>query len=163
MQGRDILIRYLQDAEAAERNFEDALNGFSKAGDQQPVQEMMGMMSRKARTQHERLRNRLHSLGADNSTGKSMLAHMLGMAPTVAQLGHSPGEKNTQQLMIVMAAAAAEMAMYEALATAAEAGGDRETEELARQLQQEEHGDYVLASGMLRDSAVGSYRDLVAA
>jgi ferritin-like metal-binding protein YciE len=162
VQGRDILIRYLQDAEAAERNFEDALSSFSDTGDQQPVREMLAMMSRKARSQHERLRSRLNSFGSDNSTGKSMLAHMLGFAPTVAQLGHSAGEKNTQHLMIVMAAAAAEMAMYESLAAAAKSARDTETEQLARQLQQEEHGDYVLASGMLRDSAVQSYHDLSA-
>ena len=44
---------------------------------------------------------------------------MLGYAPSVAQIGHEAQEKNTQHLIMVVAAAAAEMAMYEALSIAA--------------------------------------------
>ena len=56
---QELVIRYLQDAEAAERNFEDALAGFSKSGEQGDVQSLLGMMSGKARTQYERLDSRL--------------------------------------------------------------------------------------------------------
>jgi ferritin-like metal-binding protein YciE len=142
---RDVIVRYLEDAEAAERNFEDALAGFSKSGDQNEVKSLMATMSKKAKTQHERLQNRLESLGGSPSGAKSALAHILAFTPLSAQLGHTEAEKNTQHLMIVYAAAAAEMAMYEALATAASLSGDETTASLARQLQTEEKEDHELA------------------
>ena len=150
------LISYLEDVEAAERNFEDALASFSKAGDQPEVQSMMSMMSAKARTQHERLEARLRALGGSPSTMKSILAHMLAFTPVTAQTGHTPGEKSTQHLMITYSAAAAEMAMYEALAAAARAANDAETERLARQLQAEEKEDHHLAWDRLASSALVS-------
>jgi len=150
------LISYLEDVEAAERNFEDALASFSKAGDQPEVQSMMSMMSAKARTQHERLESRLRALGGSPSTMKSILAHMLAFTPVTAQTGHTPGEKSTQHLMITYSAAAAEMAMYESLAAAARAANDAETERLARQLQAEEKEDHHLAWDRLASSALVS-------
>jgi len=151
--GRDILTRYVQDTEAAERNFEDALATFSKSGGQQDVQDLMAMMSRKAKTQHERLEARLKALGGERSAGKSFLAHILAFTPVTAQLGHHAAEKSTQHLIITCAAAGAETAMYEALASVAESLQDSETATLARQLQAEEKEDYRLASGLLPSSA----------
>jgi hypothetical protein len=43
---------------------------------------------------------------------------MLAFTPLSAQIGQGAAEKNTQHLMVTFAAAAAEMAMYESLATA---------------------------------------------
>jgi ferritin-like metal-binding protein YciE len=147
------LLAYLEDTEAAERNFEDALASFSKMGDQPEVQSLLSMMSGKARTQHERLEKRLRDLGGSPSTAKSLLAHLLAFTPLAAQMGHSESEKSTQHLMITYAAAAAEMAMYESLATAAETAGDMETARLARELQSEEKEDHVLAWDHLAPSA----------
>jgi ferritin-like metal-binding protein YciE len=158
MHGQETLIRYLQDAEAAERIFEDALAAFSKMGDQKAVQNALANMSRTARTQHERLQARLEALGADASTTTSALAHALAFAPTAVQIGQAEGEKNTQHLVITIGAAAAEMAMYEALATAASAAGDAATERLARELQQEERQDYQAAATLLRQSALDSFQ-----
>ena len=157
MHGQETIVRYLQDAEAAEHNFEDALGAFSKTGEQTAVQNAFANMSRIARTQHERLRGRLKELGAEGSAAKSALAHALAFAPTVLQMGQSAREKNTQHLMIVVAAAAAETGMYEALATAAKSAGDTETERLARELQSEEREDYGTATGLLRQSALDAF------
>lgn len=158
MHGQETIVRYLQDAEAAENNFEDALLAFSKTGDQTRVQDALANMSRKAGTQHQRLRARLHALGAKPSGPKSALAHALAFGPAIAQVGQSAGEKNTQHLMITIAAAAAETAMYQALATAAAAADDPETEQLARELQQEERQDYQTAAMLLRESALDSFQ-----
>jgi ferritin-like metal-binding protein YciE len=153
---RSVLIRYLEDTEAAEQNFEDALDSFSKTGDQPAVQSLLKMMSDKARTQHERLRMRLESLGGTRSTAKSILAHLLAFTPVSAQFGHEDSEKNTQHLMITYAAASAEMAMYEALAAVATAAGDVDTARLARELQSEEKEDHRLAWAQLPQSARAS-------
>jgi ferritin-like metal-binding protein YciE len=156
---RELVLRYLQDVEAAEENFEDALAAFSKMGDQQEVKELLSFMSRKARSQHERLRKRIETLGGTRSVTKSILAHMLAFTPTSAQIGQDASEKNTQHLMITCAAAAAEMAMYESLAAVAESAGDRETLALARELQREEEEDHRLASRQLSQSASAAYHE----
>ena len=158
---KDVLVRYLQDAEAAERNFEDALATFAKTGEQSEVKAAMSQASAKAKTQHERLEARLRALGGEPSTAKSVLAHILAFGPTAAQIGHEPAEKNTQHVMVVIAAAAAEMAMYESLASVAAAAGDRQTEQLARQLQEEEREDYDIAWNLLKPSAHASFETVV--
>jgi ferritin-like metal-binding protein YciE len=78
---KDTLRAYLEDVIAAERNFEDVLTTFSKAGEQKAVQELFARFARNAKTQHERLEARLKTLGGSPSTARSFLAHMLGYAP----------------------------------------------------------------------------------
>lgn len=156
--GKDVLIRYLQDAEAAERNFEDLLESFSKTETMSPVRQMFIHAAAKARTQHERLEARLRELGGSPSAVKSGAAHLLGFAPAVAQAGHTEEEKDAQHLMMTYAAAAAEMAMYESLAAAASAAGDPVTERLARELQAEERDDYEMVWDHLRRTVLESYR-----
>src|SRR3954470_11923476 len=112
---KDVIVRYLEDAEAAERNFESALNTFGNTGEQSEVKSFFEFASARAKTQHERLEARLRALGGSPSTAKSILAHALAFGPTLAQVGHDPAEKNTQHLMVCIAAAAAEMGMYESL------------------------------------------------
>jgi ferritin-like metal-binding protein YciE len=153
MNSQEILATYIQDAEAAERNFEDALATFGKAGDQGPVKSFFEWASQKAKTQHERLEARLRELGGSPSTAKSILAHLLAFSTTAAQIGHEPAEKNTQHLTMCVGAASAEMAMYESLAQVAAAAGDTVTEQLARQLQAEEMDDYEKAWALLGPSA----------
>ncbi len=161
MRAQEVIVRYLEDAEAAERNFEDALATFGHTGEQNLVKNFFHMASAKAKTQHERLEVRLRALGGSPSTTKSILAHLLAFAPTTAQIGHEPAEKNTQHLMVCIAAASAEMAMYESLATVAQAAGDGETEQLARQLQAEEKEDYEQSWKLLRVSALDAFGKVV--
>ena len=155
------IVRYVEDSEAAERNFEDALAGFAKSGEQQDVQSLFSMMSAKAKTQHERLERRLRGLGGSPSTAKSIIAHLLAFTPLSAQLGHPAEEKNTQHLMVVYAASAAQMGMYESLASSAETAGDQETLTLARQLQAEEKEDHNLAWQHLGSSASSSSQQVM--
>lgn len=161
MYGQDVIVRYLEDAEAAERTFEDALASLGKAGEQEGVRTALANMSAKARTQHERLRARIEALHGSPSAGKSALAHVLAFTPTLAQLGQAAGEKNTQHLILTMAAAAAQTAMYEALASAANAAGDSVTEQLARELQSEERTDYQQAAELLRQSALDAVEAVI--
>lgn len=149
----NLMIQYLQDAEAAEQHFEDALATFGKEGDQPVIRQGLEQMSAKAKTQHERLRGRLEQLGSERSTAKSFLAHAIGMPPAIAQIGHSATEKNTQHLIITVAAAAAEIGMYEALQTVATLAGDATTASLARELQNEEREDYRFASSLLDEAS----------
>ncbi len=161
MQGRDVIVRYLEDAEAAERNFEDTLMVFANTGEQNAVKSMFEAASRKAKTQHERLEARLRELGGTPSKAKSILAHMLAMAPSLAQIGHEGPEKNTQHLIACIAAASAEMAMYESLAAVAAAAGDTKTETLARELQKEEKDDWDQSWALLPGSALSAFETVI--
>ncbi len=151
---REVLIRYLEDVIAAEHNFEDQLSSLADRGDQPYVKELLREGSMGARRQREMLTARLHALGGTPSRAKSILAHFLAYPPAAAQAGQEEYEKNTQHLIMGMAAAAAEMAMYEALATVASEAGDAETEHLARQMQEHERADHERVWSLLRKSAL---------
>lgn len=136
----DVIKRYLQDAIAAEKSFETQLEGFSKEGDNPAAQLAFRVHAQETRRQYERLTTRLEALGGSPSGAKSFLAHIFGMAPKTAQIGHEKEERTTQNLMMAFAVENSELAMYEALATVAEAAGDGPTAMLAREIQQEEKG-----------------------
>jgi len=157
MTSQDVIVTYIQDAEAAERNFEDTLAAFAKTGEQTSVKSFFERASVRAKTQHQRLETRLRELGGSPSTAKSILAHMLAFSATAAQIGQNPDEKNTQHLIMCVGAAAAEMAMYESLATVAGTAGDAVTERLAKELQAEEKDDFDKAWALLAPSAEDSF------
>ncbi len=133
------LMDYLEDTIAAEQNFENLLKTFGQATADPELNQFFSKMAVKAQSQLQRLTDRLGALGGAPSGPKTALAKALGAAPAGAQT--SP-EKAAQNLMMVYSAAAAELAMYEALASAAEEAGDTDTETLARQLQAEEREDF---------------------
>jgi ferritin-like metal-binding protein YciE len=150
--------QYIEDTIGAERNFEKALSTFGKTGEQTPVQALLSSASAKAKTQHERLEALLKSRGGTPSEGKTILAEMLAFTPLSAQIGQGAAEKNTQHLMVTFAAAAAEMAMYESLATAGAEGGAADVVSLARTLQGEERDDYDQVWAILKTSAADSFQ-----
>jgi ferritin-like metal-binding protein YciE len=135
---RDVIIRYLDDAIAAEKSFESQLRSFAKSGDQAEAKQLFEQHADETRRQYERLTARLEALGKTPSTAKSFMAHLFALAPETAQIGHEPAEKNTQQLVIAYAVENSEIAMYEAFATVCSAAGDAETERLVREIQAEE-------------------------
>ena len=150
--------QYIEDTIGAERNFEKALSTFGEAGEQTSVQQLLSSASAKAKTQHERLEALLKSRGGTPSEGKTLLAEMLAFTPLSAQIGQGAAEKNTQHLMVTFAAAAAEMAMYESLATAGAVGHAQDVVSLARTLQGEERDDYDQVWGILKQSAADSFQ-----
>ncbi len=135
---RDLIKRYLEDAIAAEKSFETQLDAFAKEGDNSAVKAAFAHHSLETKSQYQRLEARLESLGGSASAAKSFLAHLFGMAPQTAKIGHEKEERTTQNLMIAFAIENSELAMYEALATVAEAAGDGTTALLAREIQAEE-------------------------
>jgi ferritin-like metal-binding protein YciE len=134
----DAIKAYLQDAIAAERNFETQLRQFAREGENELVQRMFLQHADETRLQYERLGARLEEIGGSPSTAKSILAHILGMAPKAGQIFEDESERVVQNLMMAYAVENSEIAMYEALATVAAAAGDAETEALARSIQIQE-------------------------
>ena len=133
-----MLTRYLEDAIAAEKSFETQLNGFSQEAEDPTVQAMFRQHAEETKQQYTMLTQRLEELGGSTSAIKSFLAHLFNFAPKIAQIGHDTARAETQDLMMAYAVENAEVAMYESLAQAAQLAGDSRTEELARQIQQQE-------------------------
>jgi ferritin-like metal-binding protein YciE len=129
---------HLQDAIAAEKSFETQLRGFASEGSSDQIHELFLQHADETRRQYERLTRRLTELAGDPSAGKSFLAHLVGLSPKLAQLGHDTVDRVTQNLMIAYAVENCEIAMYESLIAVAEAAGDEDTAELARALRDEE-------------------------
>lgn len=134
----DVIKRYLEDAIAAEKSFETQLQGFAGEGDNSQAKAAFHQHAIETKRQYERLTARLEALGGSPSGAKSLLAHIFGLTPKTAQIGHEKEERTTQNLMMAYAVENSEIAMYEALATVAEAAGDTQTEALAREIQAEE-------------------------
>ena len=134
----DVIRRYLEDAIAAEKSFETQLQSFANEGDDPVVKTAFHEHALETKNQYELLSARLAALGGSPSGVKSFLAHVFGASPKTAQIGHEKQERTTQNLMIAFAVENSEIAMYESLATVAEAAGDTQTASLARQIQTEE-------------------------
>ena len=133
-----VIRRYLEDAIAAEKTFEDQLRGFAKEGSSEQVHRVFLQHADETHDQCERLTRRLDELGGSPSEAKSFLAHLFGVAPKIAQVGHDTVDRVTQNLMIAYAVENSEIAMYESLIAVAQAAGDDETALLARDIQQQE-------------------------
>jgi len=135
---QEVLARYLEDAIAAEKSFETQLIGFSEEVEDSTVKALFRQHAEETKQQYTALTQRLEELGGSTSAIKSFLAHMFNFAPKIAQIGHDKYERQTQDLMMAYAVENAEVAMYESLAQVAQLADDTRTEELARQIQQQE-------------------------
>lgn len=153
----DIIKRYLEDAIAAEKSFETQLQGFAKEGDDPVAQAAFQQHALETKRQYERLTARLEALGGSASGIKSVLAHLFGVSPKTAQIGHEKEERTTQNLMMAYAVENSEIAMYEALVTVAEAAGDSQTAALAREIQAEEKATAEKVWKLIASSAVQAF------
>jgi ferritin-like metal-binding protein YciE len=158
----EVIKRYLEDAIAAEKSFETQLQGFSKEGDDSAAQAVFHQHALETKQQYERLTARLEALGGSPSGAKSFLAHVFGLSPKAAQIGHEKEERTTQNLMMAYAVENSEVAMYESLACSAEAAGDTETAALARQIQQQERATAEKVWKLIPSAAVSAYQRLTA-
>ncbi len=156
----DVIKRYLEDAIAAEKSFETQLQGFSKEGDDEAAKSAFAEHAVETRRQYERLTARLEALGGSTSAAKSFLAHVFGLSPKAAQIGHEKEERTTQNLMMAFAVENSEMAMYQALISVAEAAGDTTTVALAKEIQAEEKRTADKVWSLLAPAALNAYRRL---
>jgi ferritin-like metal-binding protein YciE len=156
----DVVKRYLQDAIAAEKSFETQLQGFAKEGENAAAKALFNQHAIETRRQYERLTARIEALGGSPSGAKSLLAHIFGLTPKAAQIGHEHQERTTQNLMMAYAVENSELAMYEALITVAEAAGDTQTAALSREIQAEEKATADKVWSMIPASALEAFARL---
>ncbi len=133
-----LMREYLIDAIAAEKNFETQLRSMARQGESTAAQQVFQQHADETRSQYERLTARLESIGGTPSSFKTFIAYLVNAFPKLAQSGHDKAEVATQNLIMAFAVENSEIAMYEALASSAATAGDLQTEQLAREIQEEE-------------------------
>jgi ferritin-like metal-binding protein YciE len=134
---QDVIRRYLKDAIAAEKSFESQLRGFAKEGNDPKARALFEQHAEETRGRTERLISRLKDLGDTPSAVKSFIAQIFSMAPATASIGHDESERVVQNLIVAYTIEHAKIAMYESLATVAEAVADGETAAITREIQHE--------------------------
>ncbi len=136
---QDRLIRYIQDAHASEVGIVGTLKTFIAEVDNVQVQAVFQEHLAVTESQAQRLEQRLIALGSGASDGKGFLNTVLGKVANVAQHPfHDEKDKTTQDLIKAYATEHLEIGMYESLYSYAEAIGDTQTAQLAKQIQAEE-------------------------
>jgi ferritin-like metal-binding protein YciE len=158
----DVICRYLEDAIAAEHNFETMLRANAKEADYPAVQALFEQHADETKLQYQRLEARLEALGGKPSGFKSFLAHMFGMPPKTAQIGHDAAERTAQDLMMAFAVENSEIAMYEEMVCACEEAGDEVTAQLARDIQAEERRAAELVWAQIDPVARSTWRKITA-
>lgn len=129
----EVLSRYLEDAVAAENNFESQLQHFSRDGDDPEVQSAFADFAVGASRNAKQLSTRLAALGGSPSQGKNVIASLLSRVPKASQINHTPEERITQNLIMAFSLAKSECAMYRVLGAAAHIAGDEQTSGLAQE------------------------------
>jgi ferritin-like metal-binding protein YciE len=135
---KERLVRYLQDAHAAETGIEDVLEGFIDDTDDPQIKALFQQHRMETRSQAERLEARLNALGASPSGGKGFLNMIMAKMSELMHGAHDEYDKNTQNLIKAYATEHLERGMYESMIAYATAIGDEATVALARQIQAEE-------------------------
>jgi ferritin-like metal-binding protein YciE len=139
---------HLEDAIAAEKSFETQLRGFASEGSSDQIHSLFLQHANETRAQYERLTRRLTELAGEPSEAKSFLAHLVGLSPKLAQLGHDTVDRVTQNLM---------------LAYAVEAAGAQDTADLARSIQAEERETAEKVWRLISPWALTAFRKLAGA
>ncbi len=134
----DVIKRYLDDAIAAGKSFEQQLEDFAKQSDDPVSSELFKQHAIETKSQYERLTERLSQLEGSPSTTKSLIANLFNFGARTLQPGSESAERLSQNLMVSFAVENSELAMYESLANIADAAGDTETAALARSIQAQE-------------------------
>lgn len=132
------LIRYLQDAHAAEVGIKKMLEGFIDDADEPEMQAAFREHIQMTDTQAARIEQRLRDLGEEPSGGKGFFNGLMAKVSELMHGAHDDYDKATQNLIKAYATEHLEVGMYESLAAYSEAIGDQTTAELAREIQQQE-------------------------
>lgn len=127
------LLRYLDDAHAAEVGIADMLRSLIDRVDNPQAKTAFQEHLAVTQTQAQRLEQRLITLGGKTSSGKGWLNSIMSKASELLNAGHDDFDKTTQDLIKAYSTEHLEVGMYTSLKAYAEELGDSETVALAEQ------------------------------
>jgi ferritin-like metal-binding protein YciE len=135
---RDRLLRYLDDAHAAEVGAAQALETFLKEANNDEARAEIERHMMQAKDHALRVETRLRELGGQPSGAKSFFNAMMGKLQDIMHAAHDPHDKTTQDLIKAYAVDHMSVGMYAALAAYSLAYGDHDTAAMAEQIMDEE-------------------------
>jgi ferritin-like metal-binding protein YciE len=136
---KERLVRYLQDAHAAEVGIAEALKAM--VDDSQSYPEANQLFTEHlavTRNHAARIEQRLGELGDSPSGAKGFFNTMMSKVSDIVHGAHDDYDKVTQDLVKAYATEHLEIGMYTSLAAFAETAGDTETASMALQIMSEE-------------------------
>jgi ferritin-like metal-binding protein YciE len=135
---KERIIRYLQDTHAAEEgaigSLRDIAAEATNANFKASVEEHLTV----TQSQAKRLEDRIHALGSDKATGKSLINSLIAKGSDLLNIFHDREDKQTQDAIKLFALENFEIATYTSLKAFADAAGDYETAQLADSILAEE-------------------------
>jgi ferritin-like metal-binding protein YciE len=135
---RERLIRYIQDAHAAEVGIAETLESAIDRLDNQELRSAFQQHLIETRSQADRLEARLRDLGSETHDAKGFFNTMMSKVSELMNAAHDDYDKATQTAIKAFAIEHLEIGMYSSLAAFAEQCGDSATANLARQIRSEE-------------------------
>lgn len=135
---RERMVRYLQDAHAAEVGIKKMLEGFINDAEDPDLQALFRQHAVETQAQADMIEQRLRAFNEDVADSKGFFNQMMAKVSELMHGAHDEYDKATQNLIKAYATEHLERGMYESLAAYAQAVGDMETANLARQIQMQE-------------------------
>jgi len=132
------MVRYLNDAHAMEAGALVSLQDIASRASDFEVKQTMNDLSGIAKTQIERLTQRIRSYGGSVSVQKDAFNSALAKGHRISNAFHDQADKDTQDVIKAYAASYLEIGAYTSMAAYARAIGDMETAQLADTLIEEE-------------------------
>jgi ferritin-like metal-binding protein YciE len=129
---QDRLVHYLDDAWALEKALVSMLEDMADEVNDPEIRSLFEEHRATTHRHEEDLEARIRALGKEPSKLKGVANRVIAKLGDVIHSAHDDYDKTAQHLMEAFAAEHLEMAMYESLASYAEAIGDEETAKLAR-------------------------------
>lgn len=152
------LIRYLQDAHAAEVGIRKLLSGYADDTDNPTLKALFTEHVQLTRTHEDRIAQCLRNYNQEPSGGKGFFNSLMSKIAEMVQSGHDDEDKNTQFLIKAYAAEHLECGMYESLIAFAGAVGDEKVVEVAKSIQAEEKATADRIWPMIREFAVSAVK-----
>ena len=156
---RDRLLRYLEDAQAAEVGASEMLQSFHNEANSDAARSELEAHLMLAKDHALRVEKRLRELGGQPSGGKSFFNSLMAKIGDMIHGGHDAYDKTTQDLIKAYAVDHMAVGMYAALAAFSRAYGDLDTASLAEQIMGEEKD----AADKIRPLVASSAADTFAA
>lgn len=131
------LVRYLQDAHAAEVGVEELINSFVNDDEYPDIRAFFERHQMDVRSQTQRIETRLAEMGHKPNDGKGFLNSLMAKASDFVNAAHDDFDRTTQNLIKAYSTCHLKRGMYESLAAYSRTIGDLHTAELAISLQKE--------------------------
>ena len=135
----NLIHRYLNEAIAAEEALAHQFQKYSKQAEDEAARNAFHQYAEEAKGHERRLRDALAAAGGSPPAMKILLGHIFGLGVKPAATEAGEADRLMQDLILACAVENSEAGMYQVLATMADAAGEGDAADLARDIQAQKH------------------------